>query len=205
MRAPVAHINLLERSGPAHWVAWATAGSFALSVLGAVIYGVHVRGAAEAAVRQRDDVAAQITQVQARMAALNGEKTKSAGAQSLRGELDALQPQMQAARALSSAVGGALGGKSEEFSRTLHLVGTVSEPGLWLTTMNVSAGGKRLEVQGEARSAAAVLKYAQRANEALKPLLLRLDNLELQPANAANAAYASAGGAPPGTVSFRLN
>ena len=202
MRAAVTHINLLENAQPRHWLAWALVVLMALSMIGSAGYGLALRSAASAAEHQRDDVAEQVKQVQSRIAALSGQQAKTAGALALRDEVNALQPQVQAARALTTAVGGAQGGRSEDLSRTLDVVGAVNEPGLWLTALNVTAGGKRLELQGEAHNAATVLRYAQRANLALKPLALRLDTLEVQPAAVHDGAVPAASS---GAVSFRLN
>lgn len=199
MTAPVAHINLLQRTGSVHTMAWALAAVLGATLIGAGYYGSQVRGQAQQAARLRDDVAQQVKQVQAQIAARNGEQARSAQAIALRKDIDALQPQAMMAQALLDAVRNAEGGKTEEFSRALTAATALNEPGLWLTTLTVSAGGKRLELQGEANNGAAVLRYARRANESLQPLTLHLDSLELQPKNGA-----AAPGADSGTVSFRL-
>jgi len=51
-----------------------------------------------------------------------------------------------------------------------------------------------------------VLRFARRVNEALAPLKLRLDNLEMLPAAGGAGAGAAAGATPAGggAVSFRL-
>jgi hypothetical protein len=56
-----------------------------------------------------------------------------------------------------------------------------------------------VEVKGEARSGNAVLAFARRANEALKPLSLRLDSLEMQPLSGGTGSNAGAA-----TVSFHM-
>ena len=200
MKATVTHINLLQSSAPAHTVGWALAALLALTVIGLGYYGSQVRAQAREAMRQRDDVAQQVKNVQARMAVQNGEQAKSAQAIALRKELDALQPQSQVAQALIDAVRVAQGGRTDEFARALTAMTGLNEPGLWLNTLTLSAGGKRLELQGEASNGASVLRYARRANESLQPLALRLDTLEVRAA----AAAAAASGADTGTVSFRL-
>lgn len=192
MRPPVAHINLLQRGAPAHTVVWALAAVLLVTLIGAGVHGNQLRAKAQEAVRRRDEVAQQLKQVQARLAINNDEKAKSATALALRQEVDALQPQALAAQALLDAVRNAEGGRTEEFARPLAAMTGLSEPGLWLTAMTVSAGGKKLELRGEARSGASVLRFARRANESLKPLMLRMDGLELQPA------------ADGGAVSFHL-
>ena len=201
MKAPVTHINLLQRTAPAHTMAWSLLAVLALTVAGSVYYGSQVRARAAEAGRQRDDVAQQVKEVQARMAVQTGERAKSAQSVALRKELDALQPQVQVAQALIDAVRTSEGGRTDEFARALTAMAGLREPGLWLTGLTVSAKGQRLELQGGANNGASVLRYARRANESLQPLTLRLDSLELQPAVAAAGA---ASGADAGAVSFRL-
>jgi|GEM_PF-3523055 len=199
MKAPVTHINLLQRSAPVHTVALSLAALLVLTVIGLVYYGSQLRAQSREATRQRDEVAQQLKNVQARMAIQNGEQAKSAQAIVLRKELDALQPQSQVAQALVDAVRVAQGGRADEFARALTAMTGLSEPGLWLSTLTLSAGGKRLELQGEASTGASVLRYARRANESLQPQALRLDSLEVQTAAAVAAAASGAS-----TVSFRL-
>ena len=201
MRPPVTHINLLQRTAAAHTVSWALAISLALTVIGTVVHGRQLRSQAQEAIRQRDDVAQQLKQLQSRLAIQSGEQAKSAAALALRKEADVLQPQAQVAQALIDVVRNAEGGRTDEFARPLAAMTGLNEPGLWLTALTVSAGGKRLELQGEASNGASVLRFARRANESLQPLTLRLDSLELQPA----AAAAAASGAGIGAVSFHLH
>ena len=200
MRAPVTHINLLQRTAPAHTAAWTLAALLALTLVGTVVHGSQLRSQAQEAVRRRDDVAQQLKQVQARLAIQNGEQVKSDAALALRKEVDALQSRAQSAQALIDAVRNAEGGRTDEFARPLAAMTRLNEPGLWLTALTLSAGGKRLELQGEASNGASVLRFARRANESLQTLTLRLDSLEVQP-----AAGVAASGAGTGAVSFRLH
>lgn len=197
MKAPVTHINLLQRTAPAHAIAWALVALVALTMVGMLAYGSRVRGLELKAAQRRDDLAQQVKQLQARMAALSGEQAKNADALAMRKEVDALQPHAQAAQAMIDAVRTAQGARSGEFARTLGAMTRMNEPSLWLTGLVVSDGGKKLELRGEARSGASVLRFARRVNESLQPLALRLDVLEMQPAAAASAAA--------GTVSFHLH
>ena len=199
MTAPVVHINLLQRTAKVPTVPLALAALLALTLLGTAYHASELRAEAQEALHRRDEVARQVKDVQARMAALSGQQAKSATAQALRKEVDALQSHAQAARALNNAVRAVEGGRSAEFARAMTVMAGLNEPGLWLTALTVSAGGKRLELQGEANHGAAVLRYARRANESLQPFALRLDSLEMQP----KAAGAAAAGI--GAVSFRLN
>lgn len=200
MRAPVTHINLLQRTAPAHVVAWSLAAVLALTVVGSAYYGSHLRSQAQEAARLRDDATQQVKDVQARMAVQTGEQARSSQSVALRKELDALQPRVQVAQALIEALRVTEGGRSDEFARALTTMAGVNEPGLWLTGLTVSATGQRLDLRGGASNGASVLRFARRANESLQPLTLRLDSLELQPAAAAGAASAADAGA----VAFHL-
>jgi hypothetical protein len=196
MRAAVAHINLLQRTADAHTTAWILLALVAATIVGVVYHGSNVRSQAQADIRRADDLARQVKDLQARLAARQGDQGRSAAALSLRKEIDALAPQAQATQALVDAVRNAEGGRTEEFSRPLVAMTGLNEPGLWLTALTVTAGGKRLELHGQAGNGAAVLRFARRVNASLQPLTLRLDSLEMQPAE----------GAAPGrsTVSFRM-
>jgi hypothetical protein len=198
MSAPqVTHINLLQRSEPAHAVALSLAGLLAATLIGTFYYGHHVRSLARDAVDRRDALTLQLNQVKSRLGARTGESARNADALALRKEIDALQAQSQAAQAVVDAVRTAQAGRTDQFARALSAMTTVGESGLWLTSLTVSSGGSRMEVQGQARSGAAVLRFARRANDSLQPLSLRLDSLEMQPSAAAT------GNA--GAVSFNLH
>jgi hypothetical protein len=179
--ADVTHINLLQRTGPTHAVGWALAGILAATAAGLVYHGAGVMAQASQALQRRDEAARQLKEVQARLAALNSEQVKSAHALALRAEVEQLKPQAQGAQALLDALQAAQGGKTEDFGRAMASLAGLGEPGLWLTALTVSEGGRRVEVQGQARNGASVLSFARRVNDALRPLALRLDSHDMQP------------------------
>ncbi len=195
MRAGVTHINLLQRSGPRAVVALSMLVILGATISGLIYYAGQTSNALRVAQGQRDGVAKQIKQVQAALAAQTGEQVRRASSVALRAEVQALEPAAYAAQALVDAFQGSGGGRAEEFSRVLGALTGLNEPGLWLTNMGISSGGKKLEVQGEARSGDAVLRYARRANESLKPLALRLDTLEMSAPVALAAPAAALAGA----------
>ena len=196
------HINLLQRSGPARTVSWSLAALLAVTTIAMVYYGSRLQEEARQATRRRDEVAQQLKLVQASLAVATGEQDKNASTLALRKEIDALQPQAQAAQALIDATRGARAGEADEFGRALAAITGIAEPGLWLTALTVSEAGKRLELNGEARNGALVLRFARRANEALQPLALRMGSLEMKPGAGGTAPAAPA--ATAGTVSFHL-
>jgi len=200
MTTAVAHINLLQRSGPRYTVGWALLAVMTLTVAGLGWYGYDVWARYAAAVAQRDAVAAELKQAQVRLADLNNQKARSADALALRAQVEALQPQAQAARALLSALTSGESGDGPALARSLAAIRDMNDRGVWLTSVTLSAGGKQVELQGEGQSGAAVLRFARRANDAVRPLSLRLDHLEMLPVESSGTNPAVRG-----TVSFRLN
>lgn len=200
------HINLLQRQQPQFMVAWSIAGLLAITVLLLAIMGRADWQRYAQATASREATDQQLAGLQKQFDALNAQKARSADALALRAEVDALKPQAAVAQALSRALGNADADRSQEFSRGLQALVGAMEPGLWLTGVTVSSNGRKIELQGLAASGATVLRFARRVNEALEPLTLRLDTLELQPAGANNGN--NNGGAAAGAavaVSFRLS
>ena len=202
--APIAHINLLERTGPSYTAALALLGSTALAIAGIAWYGLALQADALEATQARDKAGLAVKQVTEQIAAKDSEQARSARSQALRKEIEALQPQAQAAQALADALQTAAGGRTDEFERPLKAVTALAEPGLWLTGLTLGENGKRLELLGEAHNGSAVLRYARRANEALQPLAVRLESVEMQPASATAAAAAAGVAAASAGVTFKL-
>jgi hypothetical protein len=200
MTTDVVHINLLQRSGPRYTVAWALLVVLTVTLGGLGWYGHNVWATYAAAAARRDAVAGELKRAQSRLADINNQAAGSADALALRAQLDALEPQAQAARALLTAVKLNDGGDGPALARSLAAIRQMKDRGAWLTAVTLSAGGKRVELQGEAHSSAAALRFARRANEALRPLSLRLDNLEIEPRLGGNATDPDRG-----VVTFRLN
>lgn len=197
MRAGVEHINLLQRSVQVPVVALSVSVLTLLALVGGGLYGVQLRDEARQAVAERETLAQKVKATQDRIAERTGATAAGAAAEKLRGEIEVLKPQAQLAQLLTEAVGGS--GGAADFGRAFGAMAALNEPGLWLTALTVSSGGRRVEVQGEARDGSTVLRYARRANASLEPLELRLDNLEMQPPT-----LGTGNGAPTGLVAFKL-
>jgi len=200
----ITHINLLQRKRAERTVSAALGLLLGVTLIGLVWYGKGVLGEAFEATRQRDDMAQQIKQTQDEITAISTEQARNAGAIALRAEVESLQPPAEAARRLVDAMAGARSVTGEDMARTMSALGTAREAGLWLTAVNLTAGGQNLEIIGEARSGAAVMRYAQKINEVLKPFSRRLDSLELKPSSNAPAGGAPVATPPSGSVTFRL-
>jgi len=199
MRPDVTHINLLQKTAPSYTVGpgFALVLTLTLGALG--WYGQQSWSAMREATLRRDAAVQEAKDLQARIAALSSEQQKNAAALALRQEIDELRPRVQAAQAFSEAVKAAGGGRSMRLRRALAALTGTTEPGLWFTSLNVLSGGRKLEVRGEARDGAVVLRFARKVNGALKPLRLQLDQLDVQPLNRGTAAEGA------GPVAFTLN
>lgn len=199
MRTAVTHINLLQKSTPRHLVgpAFVLLAGVTLTVLTYTGFQAYATQAAVA--KQRDSLQKQALDMQAAIAAMNGAQQKNAAAIALRKEVETLQPAAQAAQAFLQGVQSASQGRSEDFARALAVLTRSSEPGLWLTSVKLVSGGTKLEVRGEARDGASVLRYARKVNDALRPLGLRMDQLAVLGPNANGPAAAG------GAVTFVLS
>lgn len=197
MKTPVVHVNLLQKTAPRHTVGPAFLALLVatLASLGWYASGIWHDGAA--ALVERDALARQATDLQARIAALASEQERNAGAIALRKEIEQLQWHAQGSKALVEALRNSAAGRSEDFARALSALAGTAESGVWLTGVDVQNGGTKLQVRGEARDSASVLRFARRVNEALRGLSLRMDQLEIQP-----AARTAGAGPATGLVAF---
>ena len=84
-------------------------------------------------------------------------------------------------------------------SDLLGALSRTSEPGVWMTTVRVGDAGRSLDLSGESRDGAAVLRYAEQLNRGLAPLGTRLNQLELNPSSRAPRP-----GEAPGALAFHL-
>lgn len=195
MNNAMTYINLLKREAPSRSAAWSLAAVMVLTLGTLLLYGSGLRTDAAQAQARADGVTQQLKDLQARMALQTGEQAKAASAKALREEIDALKPQAEAAQTLVEALRATDVGRTDEFMRALLAMTRLKEPGLWLTSVSVGNTGKRLELKGEAQNGGSVLRFAHRANEAVQPLSLRMDTLDVAPSTNPQS----------GPVSFTLN
>ena len=179
-----------QGTGPTFTVGWWLAGASVATLLVVAVYGTQLWSATGAVGHQREAQAAQLQQLKGQIQALTEQRARAAGTHALRQEVEVLGPQAVAARGLVDALRASTSG-GETLGQTLAAVAGVSEPGLWMTHLQLSDGGRVVDVQGGAREAAVALRYARRVNDALAPQGLRLDHLELQPARPAQGASAA--------------
>lgn len=197
------HINLLQRTSVQRPMALALSLVLAATLAGLWVHGSKLRAVAAKSVAERDALASKVKLTKAEISVRTGQQIKSADALALRKQIEQLQPEALAAQGLVDALRRIDDGRSEAFSRALSAATAVAEPGLWLTSVTLSASGKKLELAGTAANGASVLRYARRLNDALRPLSVQLNALDMVPA--AGGAAGAPGAVPSGAVSFRLN
>ena len=130
---------------------------------------------------------------------VKGKSPITRGERELQQQIDALKPDADYAASVLASM------RSENseagHARILALLSTVSEDGVWLVQIGISAGGRKLSLSGNALHRDAVMRYARRLNEALADEGIQLGTLAITPAAAGAGAVTSATAA----VRFTLN
>lgn len=112
---------------------------------------------------------------------LQADKKKQGDATALTAEIAAMRPQAVVFGALVKDVQGGGLGSAEGFARYYQTLGSISENGLWITSIDVSKGGTAVTLNGRALRNDAVMQYARRLNDAFTPHNVRFNSLELTP------------------------
>jgi hypothetical protein len=91
------------------------------------------------------------------------------------------------------------------YAQHLSLLARTADAQVWITQVTLANAGRSMSLQGQAVDEPAVLRFADRLNQAYRPLGLAFFSMDLSVAQ--TEASAPGAGAPQGskTVSFRLN
>lgn len=160
-----------------------------LAVLAVLLAAWGWRGQDEKLARQSEQVAQQqLEQARARLT----ERTRGR-AGGLEQEIATLRPRAEAAQQVLGKLAEL--GSRDGYSPHLAALASVGEDGLWLTAIEIHAGGKSVSLSGQALDQAAVLRYLKKLNARFADLHVEFRALEL----------ATAGKGAPGAVTFRIN
>ena len=176
-------INLLQPRGRSLGAA-----AWALAAVGVVIVALlvyHQSLMAETG-RLRETANAgqqKIDNVKSAIESQQKQRDARGSAASLAEEIAALRPRAEAVNQLLKELRGGSLGNSEGFSRYFDALGSVSEQGLWVTSVTVSNGGRAVSVSGRAMRNESVMQYARRLNDAFARYDVRFNSLELTPEN----------------------
>jgi hypothetical protein len=190
-------INLLqEKQRPPVTAALLAMGVMSLGVLAIALYGSSVSESTRALRRQADLGSARLGQTKASMASLQLQQS-GAAARGTSSDLQELRTRAESARRLSASVREASFATQSGFSRQLMALNSAGTQGVWLTAADFQKAGTQPSLSGGAVSSEAVLLYARRLNESMRPLGLRFNNVEVLPESGAASAA-------PTMVSFKL-
>jgi cell division protein FtsB len=112
---------------------------------------------------------------------LQRQKDARGNAESLTAEIAALKPRVDAVSQLVKDLKSGSLGSPEGFARYFGSLGSASEPGLWVTNVTITKGGRAVSISGRAMRNESVMQYARRLNEAFKPYGVNFDTLEMTP------------------------
>lgn len=147
----------------------------------------------------------QLAQMKSTILAVQAERAKQGDATALEAEIAAMRPRAEALAQLVKLVRDGNPGAPDGFARYLQTLGSLSEEGLWLTSVSVAKAGSIVTITGRSLRNESVMQYARRLNDAFVGHGVRFNSLELTPeALRAPGAPASA---PPAltSVAFRLS
>ena len=143
----------------------------------------------------------QLTQVKAEIEAIRQREGSDAEVAALSNEVQDLKPRAAAVKQLVDSLRTASLGRPEGYSDYLDRLARISDPELWVTSVAVLDGGRRVEVGGRAVRNEAVVRYARRLNESVESLGVKFNAVDIAP----DAAAAGKAGNPRGLISFKLS
>lgn len=142
---------------------------------------------------------AQMRQQAEQNRALLNERLKRAGA-GPDTELEALKAKAESAKAMLAKLDEL--GSSIGHSRRFSALGSVSEPGVWLTAIEITRNGKALAIAGRALDQDSVMRYAEKLGNRFAPEGIVFRGVDVTPENAAPGKTAIAG--QPDAYNFRI-
>jgi len=196
-------INLLAREHkPVGSALWALTAIVAL-LLGLLAYDAMLRTDNNQLRLTADAGQRELAQVKAAMAARRQRPDADKDAAALKAEIDELKPRAEVARQLLEPINMGSLGSPDGYAQYLIKLGSVSEQGLWITSVSIGNAGKLMSLSGRALRNESVLRYAKRLNEAFAPYDVQFKSLEMTPENMVHTAQA---GKPAlTTVAFKLH
>jgi len=167
-------INLLATKSSAATSAWAGLAVLAL-VLASLLAAWGVRqGELRSAQEAEAASAQQLRQAKALLEARKQREGADLGAQ-----IAALRPLADAAQKFLAQMGEM--GNQKGYARYFSALTTVSEPGVWLSSVSVEKSGKSMRIRGHALRKESVMRYAQQLNALFADDGVQFTALELSP------------------------
>jgi hypothetical protein len=144
----------------------------------------------------------QLQQAKAALAALGARNSVNTAPASVKTELDALKSRLALARQWGELINSGSLGSPNGYAKHLNTLASVPEPGLWLTSVLISDGGKLVNLGGRALQSEAVLRYAEKLNQAFGTQGVQFNSVEMTPEDLVRSG--EAGKPLLSSVNFRL-
>jgi Tfp pilus assembly protein PilN len=197
----VAQMNLLMRpKQPMGMALWAL-GLMAVVLVGLAGYAWQLRAGVQSQQAELDQGVQQLAQVKNEIEAIRQREGTDAEVEALNKQVADLKPRAEGVKSLVDSLRTASLGRPEGYSDYLERLARISDPELWVTSVAVLDGGRRVEITGRALRNEAVVRYAKRLNESFEPLGVKFNALEMTPEFPAQTKGAVVGG----TINFRLS
>ncbi len=195
-------INLLQRTRkPIGSALWAIAVLLVL-LLALLVYDKVLR---QQSAELRQQILAgerQLLQTKAALAAMGARSTANADSTGVSAEIDALKSRLALARQWGELISSGSLGSPAGYVQHFNTLASVPEPGLWLTSVQISDGGKLVNLGGRALQSEAVLRYAEKLNQAFGTQGVQFNSVEMTPEDLVRSG--EAGKPLLSSVNFRL-
>ena len=195
-------INLLRRAHKPIGSALAAIAVLLVLLLGLLAYASVLRTQTAALQQEVQATERQLQQAKAALMALSARTTAPANAVSVDGEIEALKSRLALAQQWSELISNGSLGSPDGFSSHFRTLNSMSEPGLWLTNVQISDAGKRVNLGGRSLKGESVLRYAEKLNHAFSAQGVQFTAVEMTPEDLVRSG--DAGKTLLSSVNFRL-
>ena len=195
-------INLLRRAHKPIGSALAAIAVLLVLLLGLLAYASVLRTQTAALQQEVQAGERQLQQTKAALMALSARTTAPGNAASVDGEIEALKSRLALAQQWSELISNGSLGSPDGFSSHFRTLNSMSEPGLWLTNVQISDAGKRVNLGGRSLKGESVLRYAEKLNYAFSAQGVQFTAVEMTPEDLVRSG--DAGKTLLSSVNFRL-
>ena len=196
------HINLLQHRRRPIGSALAALALLSALLLGLLAYETMLRSQAAALRQELANGTNALQQSKAALLALGAQDAGTVDNIGASKEIEVLKSRLVMAKKWSDLLDNESLGTPAGYLQQFNTLSRLSEDGLWLTSILISDGGKRVNLDGRALRSESVLRYAEKLNRAFSTQGVQFNSVEMTPEDVVRSN--EAGTQTLSSVSFRL-
>ena len=97
----------------------------------------------------------------------------------LAAQITALEPQTRVSKDILARLKNGELGSVDGYGEQLVALAKITQPGIWLTTINISNAGRSVQIEGRALKKEQVLAYAGQLNKAMKQFEMQFSEVDI--------------------------